>query len=92
MQEKQNPGFDYCFINDPNSINYKDKKIISIRRVGINTGKSEIYDNQNKHSHYFIFIKDNSIITRIINYLNSINWEHNNTLGVNYTSKVKVII
>lgn len=88
---KEIPVNDYYFIKDPNSINYKDKKIISIRRVGINASKAEIYNNQNKQSHYFIIIKNNNIITRIIDYLNIIKWEHNNTLGPRSISKTEFI-
>jgi len=61
---------------------------ISIRRVGINAGKASWFNNQSKQSHYFL---KTQIPENVIDYLNSIEWEHNDTTGPRSISKQQFI-
>lgn len=71
-------------------IKYKDIKdsVVAVRRVGINAGKSSYFDNQSKESHYFLKC-DN--LQEVIDYLNNIYWEHNDTTGPRSISKQQFI-
>jgi len=61
---------------------------ISLRRVGINAGKSFWFLNQSKQSHYFLNAKDPE---NVLDYLNNIEWEHNDTTGPRSISKQQFI-
>ena len=65
-----------------------DKPVIAIRRVGINAGKATFFINQSKESHYFLCC-DN--LQEVIDYLNKIIWEHNDTTGPRSISKQQFI-
>ncbi len=60
---------------------------ISIRRVGFYAGKSWIDTNKSDQSHYFISLDDKSKILELVNYLNSISWNENLTVGPRSISK-----
>ena len=68
-----------------------NKLFLSIRRVGFYSGKVEYYNNQSKQSHYFLKCRNENISMKIIEYLNSIEWKHNDTVGPRSISKNKFI-
>lgn len=97
IPNKEIPNSNYYFIdkikkNEKNFEKYKDN-IISIERVGSKAGscrKYKNYNNESKESRLFIVLKDNNIITNMIEYLNKIKWEYNN-IGQKSVSKYELI-
>ena len=68
-----------------------NKLYLSIRRVGFYSGKVEYYNNQSKQSHYFLKCRDENISSKIMDYLNNIEWKHNDTVGPRSISKNEFI-
>lgn len=66
----------------------REQANISIRRVGVNAGMASLDLNKSLSSHYFISKEKPEIF---INLINSINWEHNNTVGPRSISKSELI-
>lgn len=64
-------------------------RTVAIRRIGVNAGRAELFNNQSIESHYFI---DSDIdLQEIISYLNRFKWEHNDTTGPRSISKQQFI-
>lgn len=59
----------------------------AIRRVGFYAGKTEFYTNQSLQSHYFV----RGLSEQDRECLNSIRWEHNDTVGPRSISKYQLI-
>jgi len=77
---------------DMSFVKFEDinESVIALRRVGVYAGKASYFDNQSKQSHYFL--KVNSILQEsVIEYLNNIIWEHNDTTGPRSISKQQFI-
>ena len=66
----------------------KEEANVSIRRVGVYSGKASLDLNKSKQSHYFIKT-DNP--REFVDIVNSIHWEHNNTVGARSISKPELI-
>lgn len=65
---------------------------ISFRRVGVYAGKIDAETDKSEQSHYFIkFNKNLGDINSIINKLNNISFETNNTVGPKSISKQEII-
>lgn len=70
-----------------------EEEIIAIQRVGGNAGLASRFNEQNKQSHYFLICTSVFFFAdQIIDYLNSIEWEHNDTIGPKSISKYQFII
>lgn len=70
----------------------KDNPDIAFRRVGVNAGKiSQVIDDKNIQSHYFIKFTDIIIFEQYIQKLNMIKFNHNNTFGPKSISKQELI-
>jgi predicted RNA methylase len=69
----------------------ENNNIISIRRVGFYAGKAKRYENENIQSHYFLKAINNEVADMVINYLNTINWTFNNSVGPRSISKQEFI-
>lgn len=81
------------FVKNPNDIQLNESQsIIAIRRVGYYAGKTSLYTNQNKQSHYFLLISKKRIANQIIEFLNDIQWEFNDTVGARSISKQQFIM
>jgi hypothetical protein len=65
--------------------------LISIRRVGFYAGKAKRYENENAQSHYFLSATNVDIANQVIEYLNGIRWEFNNSVGPRSISKQEFI-
>lgn len=68
----------------------KDNADLAIRRVGFYAGTCYKDINKSKSSHYFI--KTNMNTDTLLESINSIVWEHNNTVGSRSISKGELII
>ena len=68
----------------------KESSNVSIRRVGVNAGKASTDINKSVESHYFIYIEE-SKKDDFVNYINSLYWEHNNTVGPRSISKNELL-
>jgi hypothetical protein len=68
-----------------------DTGCLAIRRVGFYAGKVECYKEHSLQSHYFIKCKTRKISIELMNFLNSIKWEHNDTVGPRLISKTQYI-
>lgn len=66
----------------------KEEANVSIRRVGVYAGKAYLDTNKSKQSHYFIKVKNSN---SFVNLVNSLSWEHNNTVGPRSISKQELI-
>jgi len=67
----------------------KDKAKLSIRRVGIYSGRADMnYGDKSTQSHYFI---DTENPEKFVSISNSLVWEHNNTVGPRSISKKEFI-
>lgn len=66
----------------------KEEANCSVRRVGVNAGKAFDDLQKSKQSHYFIMAKNKD---NFIKKINSITWEHNNTVGPRSISKNELI-
>jgi hypothetical protein len=78
--------------NQPNWLEYTtaDNADLSIRRVGVYAGKASIDLSLSKQSHYFIKVNTdihNTDIHNLIDRLNNVTWDFNNTVGPNSISK-----
>jgi predicted RNA methylase len=80
---------DYCSITRLRKD--ETRNIISIRRVGFYAGKAKRYENENIQSHYFLKAINNEVADMVINYLNTINWTFNNSVGPRSISKQEFI-
>lgn len=83
-----------------NGISFVKKKLIdtshtdqyiAIRRVGFYAGKAFPYENQGEQPFYFLHIQPPHDPTKIIEYMNSITWEFNDTVGSRSISKQQFI-
>ena len=66
----------------------KQESNCTIRRVGVNAGFSSLNINVAEPSHYFIYVNNP---LEFVNKMNTIVWEHNNTLGPRSISKNELI-
>lgn len=66
----------------------KEEANLSIRRVGIYAGKAFLDIDKSEQSHYFI--KTENPID-FVDMINSIKWEHNNTVGPRSISKLELL-
>ena len=57
---------------------------LAIRRVGFYAGKCEPYNNHNEQSHLFLHTDRGSVV---MDFLNGIEWKHNDTVGPRSISK-----
>jgi len=64
-----------------------EKANYSIRRVGVYAGKCFTDLNKSKQSHYFVYSNLKDFLEKV----NSIKWEHNNTIGPRSISKPELI-
>ena len=64
---------------------------ISIRRVGYYAGQASHYSDQSIQSHYFLWIDENIDRNAFIEYINNIQWKHNDTVGPRSISKMQLI-
>lgn len=65
----------------------KENANVSIRRVGVYSGKAFYSTNKSSQSHYFL----NTKIENFVDVVNKIEWEHNNTVGPRSLSKKEFI-
>jgi hypothetical protein len=74
-------------------VNRDDNPDIAFRRVGVNAGKIDSIDldNKNIQSHYFIKFDDNINKTEVICKINTIIYPDNNTVGPKSISKQQII-
>lgn len=77
----------FKFITNPENTNL----VLSLRRVGFYSGKAKPYNNENKQTHYFIECKDQTIFNECFDYLNSLVWEFEDTVGARSISKQQFI-
>jgi hypothetical protein len=70
------------------SFTNKEKANISIRRVGVNAGRASKDLNKSPTSHYFVYKENPEDFIRLVN---SIEWEHDNTVGSRSISKGELI-
>lgn len=79
-EKRLHPKF-FAFVN-------KNLANMSFRRVGIYAGKASLDLNKSKQSHYFIYTKNpNELVEKI----NSIKWNQENTVGPRSISKQELI-
>lgn len=64
--------------------------LVAVRRVGFYAGRSYPYNGQNQQTHYFLVVKEVRP-EEVINYLNSVEWSHNDTTGPRSISKRQLI-
>ena len=88
--------FDRKDIQKIEPLNFKfvdksDNPDISFRRVGVNAGKIDINLEKNLQSHYFIKFTNNKSIQENIKLLETILFNHNNTVGPRSISKQELI-
>ena len=69
----------------------KNCNIVSIRRVGFYAGKAKRYENENIQSHYFLKAINNEVVDTVIDYLNTVSWTFNNSVGPRSISKQEFI-
>jgi len=82
--------FDFVKLKDDYVVS-ETYQVISIRRVGFYAGKAKFYENENIQSHYFLNVKSIDIANQIVEYLNGIQWEFNNSVGPRSISKQEFI-
>ena len=68
-----------------------DNPDISFRRVGVYAGKIDTNIDKNIQSHYFIKFTNNKTIPENVNFLKTILFNHNNTVGPRSISKQELI-
>jgi hypothetical protein len=89
IQEKlESSQLEFIKMTEPKTTN---DAIVSIRRVGFYAGKAKRYENENNQSHYFLKVVNTRLADLVIEYLNSIHWEFNNSVGPRSISKQEFI-
>jgi predicted RNA methylase len=65
----------------------RDDAHFCVRRVGMRAGRASRDLSPSTTAHYYIRLHDEALIDRTLEYLNGVEWEHNNTVGQRSISK-----